>query len=88
MDEIRCGTCVGSGDIMGGGMMMIECPACNGLGVLSVQPTNVDIELPKEVVVIDRRSKTYREAISKIMETHKCSREEATMIFDEEFDKL
>ncbi len=79
---------------MGGGMIMIDCPHCNGLGYLSSVATEGDSDpdkigaSAKAAFVIDRRSRTYREAIAKIVETHSCSRDEAAMIFDEEFDKL
>lgn len=39
-------------------------------------------------VAIDKRSKSYREAIQKIMESNDVSREEATAIFDEEYAKI
>lgn len=58
-------------------MIYKECPAC---------------KFPKEVqaeqkVAVDRRSKTYKEAIAKIMEGG-LDKEAAVKIFDEEFDKL
>jgi hypothetical protein len=87
VDRIRCRTCGGNGELLGGGMMMIDCPACHGLGMINVDATKA-ADVPKELISIDRRSRAYRDAITKIMETHKCSREEASMVFDEEFDKL
>ncbi len=32
MAKIRCKACVGSGKVMGGGMMMNECDVCDGSG--------------------------------------------------------
>lgn len=86
MALIRCKRCVGSGEIMGGGMMMMDCVACDGTGEVSdiVKPEVA----PVTVAVIDRRGKTYKEAVMKIMDLHRCSKDEAVQIFDEEFSKL
>lgn len=81
MTSKRCPVCVGGGEIMGGGMIMKDCPNCDGYGTL-------DITKPVTVVVADKRSKSYRDAITKIMDLHKVDRDEAVKIFDEEFDKL
>jgi hypothetical protein len=71
---------------MGGGMMMMDCVACDGTGEVSdiVKPEVA----PVTVAVIDRRGKTYKEAVMKIMDLHRCSKDEAVQIFDEEFSKL
>ena len=83
MTSTRCPICVGSGEIMGGGMIMMDCKNCHGIGKLH------EIKIEKPLAVgIDKRSKTYRESIAKIMELHDCDREKASAIFDEEFDKL
>lgn len=81
MTSNRCPICIGSGEIMGGGMMPRDCPACDGSGKV-----NSDVRI-KEKVVVDRRSKTYKEAIAKIMEGG-LDKEAAARIFDEEFEKL
>ena len=78
----RCPTCVGSGEIMGGGFMMRECPQCDGDGKIYDAPT------PKPKVELDRRSKSYKESIAKIMESEGCDREKAVEMFDEEYEKL
>jgi len=85
MTSTRCHTCVGSGEIMGGGMMMRDCPQCHGAG--KIQDVVIEKVIPRNIIA-DRRSKTYRDSITKIMELHDCDRERATAIFDEEFDKL
>ncbi len=84
MALIRCSRCVGSGEIMGGGMMMMDCNACDGAGKIDDAP----VERVAPVVKIDRRSSTYKEAIKKIMDLHGCSSTKAVEIFDEEFSKL
>lgn len=79
----RCSTCVGLGQIMGGGMLMRDCPACDGLGKIFAQETKKVMKAE-----IDRRSKSYRESIAKIMSSEGCSREEAADLFDEAYEKL
>lgn len=78
----RCPTCVGSGEIMGGGFMMRECPECEGHGKLFDEP------VVKPKIEIDRRSKSYKESIAKIMQSEKCSHKEAVEMFDTEYEKL
>lgn len=80
----RCPTCVGSGEIMGSGFMQKDCPQCDGLGKLYEKGVVVE---PKKVE-IDRRSKSYRESIAKIMASEDISREEAVKVFDEAYEKL
>ncbi len=83
MDSKRCPTCVGSGEIMGGGFMMKDCPLCDGLGKIYDKPV-----VKAQTVVIDRRSKSYKESIAKIMASEDISREKAVEIFDEEYAKI
>jgi hypothetical protein len=66
---------------MGGGMIYENCHLCSGSGKLIPATEKVD-------VVVDKRSKTYKDAIAKIMEASDVSKEEAARIFDEEFEKL
>lgn len=83
MDK-RCNRCVGSGEILGGGMMHIDCVACNGTGRINEPET---IEPVK--VVLDKRSGSYRDAVTKIMALNPgISRKEAGDMFDREFEKL
>lgn len=76
MSEKRCFACVGSGKIMGGGMIMKDCPHCAGSGFIAIRE-------------LDKRSKTYRDAIDKIMKLNEgISRDEAAKMFDDEYEKL
>lgn len=80
----RCSICVGSGEILGGGMMMQDCRNCHGTGYIQEQK-----EVKKmSTQDIDKRSKSYKNAIKSIQENHDCSFEDASKIFDEEFARL
>ena len=83
IESKRCPTCVGSGEIMGGGFMRIDCPECDGIGKLFNNETKKVVK-----VEIDRRSKSYKESIAKIMASEGCDRESAVNIFDEAYEKL
>ena len=81
MAKVRCNTCVGSGKVMGGGMMQQDCDECDGRGKLFVDE-------PKKTV-IDKNSKHYKEAIRNIKALNKdITNEEAEDIFEEEMTKL
>ena len=73
-----CSMCAGTGEIMGPGMIFKDC-AC--------QYDSDDYEVPKSVT-IDRRSKAYRDAISKLMRENDISRDAAVELFEEEFYKI
>lgn len=75
-----CQKCYGSGRVMGQGMMYEEC-SC------TYEDYNETISQPKPVQ-IDKRSKAYREAISRLMELNDLTREEAAKMFEEEFYKI
>jgi hypothetical protein len=80
MDLARCDICVGSGKVMGGGMMIHDCEKCLGVGKLA--PAN-------DKVIMDKDSESYKRAknnIKKLDET--MSDEEAEKILDEELGKL
>lgn len=72
-----CQKCYGSGIIMGSGMIFLD---CNCQYEENEAPTHKSIQ-------IDKRSKAYRDAITKIMEENEIDREEATALFKEEFYK-
>ena len=72
-----CKVCYGSEKILGNGMMFTECPYCEDGKPLQKKP-----------VTIDKRSKSYKEAIEKIVQAEDCSREEAVVMFESEFDKI
>ncbi len=77
--ERRCNRCVGSGFIMGGGMTHLDCVDCKGTGKI-IEP---------DKVVLDKRSKSYRDAIDNIMALNPdYTREDAAKVFDAEFEKL
>jgi hypothetical protein len=42
MAKKRCLSCVGSGKVMGGGMMMQDCEVCDGLGKIFVADDPID----------------------------------------------
>jgi hypothetical protein len=83
--RIVCKRCSGQGEIMGGGMMRIECDDCEGRGRLYPD------EVPgyKKPVVIDKESKSYKNAISRIKKLHPdLTDEEVIDIFEKEYNKL
>lgn len=81
MGKVRCNTCVGSGKVMGGGMMMIDCDDCDGKG-------KIFIDEQKEFV-IDKNSKHYKEAIKNIKQLNAgITQEKAEEIFEDELKKI
>ena len=83
---MRCKVCVGTGEVLGGGFMMMDCRECRGTGVIGnadSKPAAPDLKL------LDKRSKSYKQAIRKISDLHPdLSREECEKIFDEEYEKI
>lgn len=73
---MRCSKCMGSGQILGNGMMIQDCDCDDGL------------EREVKPIQINKRTKAYREAIDKIMASGDVSREEAVKIFETEFDRI
>jgi|GEM_PF-1447192 hypothetical protein len=81
MAKVRCNTCVGSGRIMGGGMMQQDCDDCDGRG-------KIYIDEPKEFK-IDKNSNHYKKAIKRIKALNKdLSDKEAEEIFDTELKEI
>lgn len=81
MAKVRCNTCVGSGKVMGGGMMQQECDDCDGRG-------KIFIDEPKEFK-IDKESAHYKKAIKRIKALNKdLSDKEAEEIFDAELKEI
>lgn len=72
---MRCTKCQGSKRIMGGGMIYRECDC--------VLQESIPINVP-----IDKRSKEYKESITKIMKLYDCTRQEAADLFEEEYNKI
>ncbi len=68
----RCPACVGSGTMLGGGMMQVECDNCKGA---------------KKIPDI-KSSPSYKEAIDKIKKSNKnLTTAEAEKVFDDEYRK-
>lgn len=81
MARVRCNSCVGSGKVMGGGMMYVDCDACDGKG-------KIYIDEEKEFI-IDKNSKHYKEAIKNIKSIHEgITNEKAEEIFEDELKKI
>ena len=79
---MRCLQCAGSGKIMGSGMQIQDCSKCDGYGDLSCSN-----EAKKQI--IDKRSKSYKEAIKDLQAIHPdYTRDEVCELFEEEFSKL
>jgi len=54
----HCSSCAGSGQLMGGGMMMMDCRHCEGRGKVYIEPTSESL--------LKKEDKRYQDAISKI----------------------
>jgi RecJ-like exonuclease len=77
MAKQRCLCCVGSGKVMGGGMLYSDCDKCDGTGKIYVDEP------------IDQNSHRYKEAIENIKALDsKMSDEDAKKLFDSEMTKL
>ncbi len=75
-----CQKCNGSGKFMGIGFVTLECPCDDEYESVKKSTSNE--------VQIDKRSKSYREAITRLMSENDLSREEAIELFEEEFKKI
>ena len=81
MAKVRCNTCVGSGRVMGGGMMQQDCDDCDGRG-------KIFIDEPKDFK-IDKNSNHYKKAIKRIKALNKdLSDKDAEEIFDKELKEI
>ena len=79
MTKTRCKTCVGSGKVMGGGMLLSDCDDCDGVGKIYT----------KEPVEIVTSSPRYQEALDKIKALDKnITDEEAKDIFNKELERI
>ena len=85
---VYCRICGGSGKLMGGGMMLIDCLPCDGHGYIDL-PESKDTPQKTAKIGIDRRSKSYRESVKKIKDMHPGMTEmEAQNMFDSEYEKI
>jgi DnaJ-class molecular chaperone len=84
--KMFCSKCAGCGEIMGNGMIMMDCPKCDGYGEYhETKPANDD----KSEMKIDKRSSHYKDAIKEIMELNpKLSRQKAAKMFEDTYDKV
>lgn len=77
-----CDKCAGAGEILGNGMIKIECSKCNGEGSYELE----EISKKKR---IDKKSKAYKDAIKEIMALNSnINREEAVKLFEKTYDQL
>lgn len=79
-----CQACYGSGQIMGNGYQMQDCPKCVYFPA-EHSICNSVIEKP----IIDKRSKSYRNAIRDLQALHpEKSQDEICKLFEETFNAL
>lgn len=80
MAKRRCNTCVGSGKVMGGGMMMHDCDDCDGKGKIYFEDKD-DLE------ALAQESESYQNAVDNIVSVSSIDKEQAKVIFDKELIK-
>jgi RecJ-like exonuclease len=79
MNKIRCKVCIGTGSILGGGMMMKDCYECDGSGKIIKEDF-------KEIM--NKNSNEYKNAKKRIKSLDdKITDEEAEKLLDEELEK-
>jgi hypothetical protein len=87
-----CTKCAGMGEYMGNGMMLVTCPVCFGHGHrYDDEETikNSEEELLGDDLKIDRKSKSYRESIKKIMAVNSdITHQDAVKMFEKEYKRL
>lgn len=77
----KCIRCNNTRRYIGNGFMMTDCELCADSQYISNDTARVDKPIDK----VDRRSKSYKDAINEIMRTSKVNRAEATKLFDESY---
>ncbi len=81
-----CSRCAGTGEILGNGMIMMECSACDGDGECSAVKSSND---ETQDIKIDKRSSHYKDAIKEIMQLNPdISREKAAKMFEDTYSKV
>jgi hypothetical protein len=80
-----CHRCNGTKKYLASGMIQTTCYECDDNGKLPTPANHGDLPAPP---FIDRRSQSYKKAITDIMALNpKISREDAVKIFDKEYAK-
>lgn len=79
MAKKRCIPCGGSGKVMGGGMMLVDCDHCDGIGKIII------IEEPNYLAKDTDSYKKAKDGIKKL--DTKLSDSDAEKILDEEIEK-
>lgn len=81
MAKKRCNACVGSGRVMGGGMMTQDCEVCDGIGKIFIPDDPIDHLMRKE-------SEGYINAKNKIKNLDdKLTDKDAEKLLDDELAK-
>lgn len=77
----RCMPCGGSGRVMGGGMMMMDCDNCDGYGKVTVVDDEIDY-------LVMKQTEGYQKAKKRLQASNEnLSDEEAEQLLDEAFEK-
>lgn len=78
MAKKRCNVCIGSGTVMGGGMIMVDCDNCDGTGKITVLED-----------IMQKDSTEYKSALDNIKKLDdKMSDLDAQKLLDDELDKI
>lgn len=85
---VFCSKCAGSGKILGNGMIISDCHICRGEGRIATSST-IEVHPKNESLVIDRRSKHYKDAIDEIMKTNpEIDKKNAEKMFNKAYEKV
>jgi hypothetical protein len=78
----RCTPCYGSGQLMGGGMLMKDCPHCDGRGKIALPDDEIEF-------LHMQTTDSYKDAIENIKKSNpEITDTEAKDIFKQELNKL
>ncbi len=75
MKYSRCPPCSGSGRVMGGGMMMADCDACDGMGKIPIPEDDI-------TYLMDKQTDRYKKAKIAIKKRLKVDDKEAEELLD------
>lgn len=78
----RCIPCYGSGKVMGGGCILVDCDHCDGAGKVQLPEDEIDyLEM--------KTTESYKKAIKEIKSVDgKITDQQAEEMFDKEFKKI